>query len=105
MDRMQTSKCSERHAERQATCTGSGVVRFLRTTRHPSASLVEPATSFDQLYERGEALDDETLERVRKQLEIRVFDRQARGRRGAGAGHDRYKPNLCLSPRGLGQAY
>jgi len=24
------------------------------------------------------------------------------GRRGAGAGHIRYRPNLCLSPRGLG---
>jgi tetrapyrrole methylase family protein/MazG family protein len=29
--------------------------RFVRTTRHPSAALVEPATSFDVLYERGES--------------------------------------------------
>ena len=44
------------------------------------------------------------LERIRKQLEIRILDRQTRGRKGTGAGHIRNKPNLCLSPRGLGQA-
>jgi tetrapyrrole methylase family protein/MazG family protein len=33
-------------------------VRFVRTTRHPSAALVEPATSFDELYETGESLDE-----------------------------------------------
>lgn len=44
------------------------------------------------------------LERVRQQLEIRILNRQTRGRKGAGAGHIRNKPNLCLSPRGLGQA-
>jgi tetrapyrrole methylase family protein/MazG family protein len=33
-------------------------VRFVRTTRHPSAVLVEPATSFDPLYEEGESLDE-----------------------------------------------
>src|SRR5690348_16211006 len=44
------------------------------------------------------------LERIRKQLEIGVLDRQTRGRKGAGAGHIRNKPNLCLSPRGMGQA-
>src|ERR1700756_1393012 len=45
-----------------------------------------------------------TLERVCKQLEIRILNRQTRGRKGAGAGHIRNKPNLCLSPRGLGLA-
>jgi tetrapyrrole methylase family protein/MazG family protein len=33
-------------------------VRFVRTTRHSSASLVEPATSFDGLYVQGESLDE-----------------------------------------------
>jgi tetrapyrrole methylase family protein/MazG family protein len=33
-------------------------VRFVRTTRHPSAVLVEPATSFDPLYEQAESLDE-----------------------------------------------
>src|SRR5256885_2241735 len=46
----------------------------------------------------------ETLERVCQQLEIGILNRQAQGRRGAGAGHIRYRPNLCLSPRGLGKA-
>jgi tetrapyrrole methylase family protein/MazG family protein len=32
-------------------------VRFLRTTRHPAAPIVEPATSFDDVYERGETLE------------------------------------------------
>ena len=32
--------------------------RFVRTTRHPSAFLVEPATSFDDLYERAESMDE-----------------------------------------------
>jgi tetrapyrrole methylase family protein / MazG family protein len=32
--------------------------RFVRTTRHPSAHLVEPAVSFDQLYERSARLDE-----------------------------------------------
>src|SRR6266436_1891110 len=41
----------------------------------------------------------EAFERVCQQLEIRVLNRQTRGRRGAGAGHIRYRPNLCLSPR------
>ena len=31
--------------------------RYVRTTRHPSAGLVEPATSFDPLYERADAID------------------------------------------------
>ncbi len=44
------------------------------------------------------------FERVRKQLEIRIFNRQTRGRRGAGAGHNRYTPDFSLSPRGLGKA-
>jgi len=39
----------------------------------------------------------ESIERIGKQLEIRILNRQARGRRGAGAGHIRYGPNLCLS--------
>ncbi len=46
----------------------------------------------------------EAVERVCQQLEIRILNRQARGRRGAGAGHIRYRPNLCLSPRGLGES-
>ena len=33
-------------------------VRFVRTTRHPSAGLVEPATSFDALYERAESMEE-----------------------------------------------
>jgi tetrapyrrole methylase family protein/MazG family protein len=33
-------------------------VRFVRTSHHPSAGLVEPATSFDALYERGQSLDE-----------------------------------------------
>ena len=32
--------------------------RFVRTTRHPSAGLVEPATSFDPVYERAESIDE-----------------------------------------------
>ena len=32
--------------------------RFLRTTRHPSASLAEPAQSFDDVYEQAESIDD-----------------------------------------------
>jgi tetrapyrrole methylase family protein/MazG family protein len=32
--------------------------RFLRTTWHPSTALVAPATSFDELYEGAESLDD-----------------------------------------------
>ena len=31
--------------------------RFVRTTRHPSAHLVEPARSFDDLYEQSESMD------------------------------------------------
>ncbi|NNE94850.1 MAG: MazG family protein [Acidimicrobiales bacterium] len=33
-------------------------VRFLRTSRHPTASLVEGATSFDDVYERADTFDD-----------------------------------------------
>jgi tetrapyrrole methylase family protein/MazG family protein len=32
--------------------------RFVRTTRHPSAGLVEPAISFDDLYERAGSMDE-----------------------------------------------
>jgi tetrapyrrole methylase family protein/MazG family protein len=32
--------------------------RFVRTTRHPSASAVEPATSFDDVYESAPSVDD-----------------------------------------------
>jgi tetrapyrrole methylase family protein/MazG family protein len=32
--------------------------RYLRTTRHPSAYLAEPATSFDPVYERASTLDE-----------------------------------------------
>jgi tetrapyrrole methylase family protein/MazG family protein len=32
--------------------------RFVRTTRHPSASLVDPATSFDDLYDTAGTLDE-----------------------------------------------
>ena len=32
--------------------------RFVRTSRHPSAHLVEPARSFDDLYDQSEAIDD-----------------------------------------------
>jgi hypothetical protein len=57
--------------------------------------------SLKKLAARGQI---EALERIGKQLEIGILNRQARGRRGAGAGHIRYRPNLCLSPRGLGKA-
>ena len=33
-------------------------VRFVRTTRHPSAGLAEPATSFDSLYEQADDIGD-----------------------------------------------
>ena len=33
-------------------------VRFLRTTRHPAASIVDPAESFDDVYERAASLDE-----------------------------------------------
>ena len=33
-------------------------VRFVRTTRHPSASIVEDATSFDAVYDAAETIDD-----------------------------------------------
>jgi tetrapyrrole methylase family protein/MazG family protein len=32
--------------------------RYVRTVRHPSALAVQPATSFDDVYERAETLDD-----------------------------------------------
>ena len=32
--------------------------RYVRTTRHPSAHLAEPARSFDELYERGHDMDE-----------------------------------------------
>ena len=46
----------------------------------------------------------EALERIRKHLEVSVLDWQTRGHGATGAGHIRNKPDLCLSPRGLGQA-
>ena len=33
-------------------------VRFVRTTQHPTADLVGPAQSFDELYERADTFDD-----------------------------------------------
>lgn len=33
-------------------------VRFVRTSRHPSSRLVQPATSFDELYEGAEGFED-----------------------------------------------
>src|SRR5690606_13588401 len=33
-------------------------VRFLRTTRHPSVPVVGRATSFDELYERADSIED-----------------------------------------------
>ena len=32
--------------------------RFVRTTRHPAVDVVEPATSFDEVYEQASTLDD-----------------------------------------------
>jgi tetrapyrrole methylase family protein/MazG family protein len=32
--------------------------RYVRTTRHPSAHLVDPAISFDELYDRAETIDE-----------------------------------------------
>src|SRR5580700_1208290 len=40
-----------------------------------------------------------TFERVSKQLEIGILNRQTRGRGCAGAGHIRYTPDFSLSPR------
>src|SRR5690606_9488512 len=37
---------------------GRAPVRFVRTTRHPSASIVESATSFDALYEQAAVIED-----------------------------------------------
>src|SRR5258708_24376647 len=45
----------------------------------------------------------EALERIGQQLEVRIFNRQARGRRGAGAGHTAYTPYFYSSPRGIGK--
>src|SRR5271157_3107843 len=42
----------------------------------------------------------QAFERVGKQLEIRILNRQTRGRRGAGTGHIRYTPELAY-PRGV----
>ena len=36
----------------------AAATRFVRTTRHPSASLVEPATSFDGLYEQAGSMEE-----------------------------------------------
>ncbi|MEY2453283.1 MAG: tetrapyrrole methylase family protein / MazG family protein [Acidimicrobiaceae bacterium] len=41
-----------------AAAIGRVHVRFLRTTRHPAASMAEPAESFDDLYERAASLDE-----------------------------------------------
>jgi tetrapyrrole methylase family protein/MazG family protein len=54
-------------------------VRFLRTSRHPSASLVVGATSFDDLYDRGETFAD---------VYRAIADRLAEA--AAGAGHVLY---------------
>src|SRR5258708_36950762 len=48
-------------------------------------------------------IEDSYLERIRQQLEVRIFNRQARGRRGAGAGHTAYTPYFYSSPRGIGK--
>lgn len=40
--------------------------RFVRTTRHPSAPVVEPATSFDAVYDDAARLDDVYPEIVRR---------------------------------------
>jgi tetrapyrrole methylase family protein/MazG family protein len=40
------------------TAFASIETRFVRTTRHPSAALVEPATSFDGLYEQCPSTDE-----------------------------------------------
>ena len=37
---------------------GATPVRFVRTARHPSAPLVDPATSFDSLYEAAAGIDE-----------------------------------------------
>ena len=42
----------------------------------------------------------QAFERISKQLEIRILNRQTRGRRGAGTGHIRYTPDLAY-PRGV----
>ena len=36
----------------------ASTVRFVRTSRHPSASLVSPATPFDYLYDGADSIDD-----------------------------------------------
>ena len=37
---------------------GRVAVRFVRTTRHPSAAIVEPATSFDDVYESAASMEE-----------------------------------------------
>lgn len=46
----------------------------------------------------------QAFERVCKQLEIRVFNRQTRGRWGAGAGHIRFTPSIKPIPAGFGES-
>jgi tetrapyrrole methylase family protein/MazG family protein len=41
-----------------AEAIAATATRFVRTTRHPSAALVEPATSFDALYEESDSVDE-----------------------------------------------
>jgi len=44
-------------------------VRFVRTTRHPPATLVADAIAFDDVYDAGETLDDVYAEIVRQVIE------------------------------------
>src|SRR5690242_1897029 len=77
-------------------------VPYLNALRFAQLDVTDRAQ--EALQELSACRKIKTLERIRKQLEIHILDRQTRGRKGAGAGHIRNKPNLCLSPRGLGQA-
>ncbi len=40
------------------TAIAATPTRFVRTSRHPSAGLAEPAVSFDALYERADSMDE-----------------------------------------------
>jgi tetrapyrrole methylase family protein/MazG family protein len=45
-------------AAQQAIASVEPTARYVRTSRHPSASLVQPATSFDDLYETAGTIDE-----------------------------------------------
>ena len=82
----------QRAASRDRLIPNAHTLRFLQL--HVSDGAEE---ALEKLSACGQV---KTLERIRKQLEVHVLDRQARGRKGARAGHIRNRRNLCL-PRGV----